>query len=59
MIMVFWLSQPKHQISGSAVCETVVLTAAVNDTMGIQNPNGFAESVGSFSNSQLLIQKIS
>jgi hypothetical protein len=41
------------------VCETVVLTAAVNDTMGIQNPNGFAESVGSFSNSQLLIQKIS
>jgi hypothetical protein len=41
------------------VCETVVLTAAVNDTMGIQNPNSTSEFAGVYSDWQLLIQKIS
>jgi hypothetical protein len=41
------------------VCETVVLTAAVDDTMGIQNPNSTSEFAGVYSDWQLLIQKIS
>jgi collagen triple helix repeat protein len=42
------------------VCETVVLTAAVSDTLGIQNPSGSTtDFVGVYSTWQLLIQKIS
>jgi hypothetical protein len=44
--------------SGAPVCEAVMLSATVNDTMGIPNPLGVSETAGSYSNWMLLIQKI-
>lgn len=45
--------------SDAPACETVVLTAAPGDVMGIQNPNGTSETAGGFSNWMLLVQQIS
>jgi hypothetical protein len=35
------------------------VTAAADDTLGIQNPQGVTETAGSYSNWMLLIQKVS
>jgi hypothetical protein len=40
-------------------CETVALSASAGDSFGIQNPQGTAETVAGFSDSQLLILQIS
>jgi hypothetical protein len=45
--------------SDAPVCETVVVVASADDTMGIQNPQGTSEIAGGYLNWMLLIQKIS